>query len=637
MTSQPIHQSSTAGAKNPQAKYIFITGGVLSSLGKGITSSSLGLLLKSRGLRVTIQKFDPYINVDPGTMSPFQHGEVYVTDDGAETDLDLGHYERFLNQSMTQQNNTTTGQVYYEVITKERRGDYLGKTVQVIPHITDEITRRMLALGSSGAYDIILIEIGGTVGDIESLPFLEATRQLDQKLGRGNVLHIHLTYVPYIKAAGELKTKPTQHSVKMLLEIGIQPDILVCRSEHRLSREIREKIALFCNVNRDAVIEARDASTIYEIPLIYAQQELDDIVLSKLGIEAEAPDLKLWSRLVKRIKSPSNGVVRIGLCGKYTQYQDAYKSIIEAFVHAGAANNVQVELNWIDSEELHTMNDVKARMQGLDGLLVAPGFGSRGVEGKIMAIRHVRENNIPFFGICLGMQCATIEFARGVCGLPEANSTEFVKTSGPVIDLMPDQKTIKEKGGTMRLGSYPCILGKRTKALAAYKEQFVTERHRHRYEVNNEFRDILAANGLILSGLSPDGKLVEMIELPDHPWFVGCQFHPELKSRLVEPHPLFKAFIKAAVTYRTSKAKEGMKSIKAPSAGKSVGGRKGGKSVKQGNPNIESVPVKDDLPGLNGDGKEPTATEVPVPEVAVRTANGRSRTARRPATKTAGN
>ncbi|MGE3799543.1 MAG: CTP synthase [Candidatus Kapaibacterium sp.] len=537
------------GEKNG-AKFIFITGGVLSSLGKGITSASLAMLLKSRGLRVTIQKFDPYINVDPGTMSPFQHGEVYVTDDGAETDLDLGHYERFLNQSMTQKNNTTTGQVYYEVITKERRGDYLGKTVQVVPHITDEISRRMTALGESGEYDVILIEIGGTVGDIESLPFLESVRQLDLKLGRGNTLHIHLTYVPFISAAGELKTKPTQHSVKALLEIGIQPDILVCRSEHRLLKDIREKIALFCNVQSDSVIEGRDAETIYEVPLIYAQQKLDDLVLRKLGMEAQEADLKMWKRFVRRIKKPTHGKVRIALCGKYTQYQDAYKSIIESFIHAGAANNVTVELKWIDSENLETVAAVRRALKGIDGMLVAPGFGSRGVEGKIRAIRYVRENKIPFFGICLGMQCAVIEFARNVCGLTDANSTEFVRTEQNVIDLMPDQKEVKDMGGTMRLGSYPCIVENGTKTWKAYRDRFINERHRHRYEVNNAFRDQLAAHGMKFSGLSPDGRLVEIIELPDHPWFIGGQFHPELKSRLLAPHPLFKAFVNAAITYR---------------------------------------------------------------------------------------
>jgi CTP synthase len=556
VTALPSHGTAPSGEAKRSAKYIFITGGVVSSLGKGITSASLAMLLKSRGLKVTIQKFDPYINVDPGTMSPYQHGEVYVTEDGAETDLDLGHYERFLNQSMTQKNNTTTGQVYFEVITRERRGDYLGKTVQVIPHITDEILRRMTALGDSGAYDIILVEIGGTVGDIESLPFLEATRQLDQKLGRGCALHIHLTYVPYIAAAGELKTKPTQHSVKTMLEIGIQPDVLVCRSEHRLSKEIREKIALFCNVERDSVIEGRDASTIYEVPLIYAQQNLDDIVLRKLGLETRDRDLKLWQKLVRRIKNPANGAVQIGICGKYTQYQDAYKSIIEAFVHAGAANNVKVQLNWIDSEELHTAADVRRALKGIHGLLVAPGFGSRGVEGKIKAIRYVRENGIPFFGICLGMQCAVIEYARDVCGLKEANSTEFTKTPENVIDLMLGQKDVTDKGGTMRLGSYPCIIAKKTKTLAAYREQFITERHRHRYEVNNAFRELLEANGLVLSGVSPDGKLVEMIEIPEHPFFIGCQFHPELKSRLVAPHPLFNAFVKASVAHRGSATAE---------------------------------------------------------------------------------
>ena len=548
-TTSASRKRIAAGEKNG-AKFIFITGGVLSSLGKGITSASLAMLLKSRGLRVTIQKFDPYINVDPGTMSPFQHGEVYVTDDGAETDLDLGHYERFLNQSMTQKNNTTTGQVYYEVITKERRGDYLGKTVQVVPHITDEISRRMTALGESGEYDVILIEIGGTVGDIESLPFLESVRQLDLKLGRGNTLHIHLTYVPYINAAGELKTKPTQHSVKALLEIGIQPDILVCRSEHRLLKDIREKIALFCNVQGDSVIEGRDAETIYEVPLIYAQQKLDDLVLRKLGVEAQEADLKMWKRFVRRIKKPTHGKVRIALCGKYTQYQDAYKSIIESFIHAGAANNVTVELKWIDSENLETVAAVRRALKGIDGMLVAPGFGSRGVEGKIRAIRYVRENKIPFFGICLGMQCAVIEFARNVCGLTDANSTEFVRTEQNVIDLMPDQKEVKDMGGTMRLGSYPCIVENGTKTWKAYRDRFINERHRQRYEVNNAFRDQLAAHGMKFSGLSPNGRLVEIIELPDHPWFIGGQFHPELKSRLVAPHPLFKAFVNAAITYR---------------------------------------------------------------------------------------
>ncbi len=544
-----VQPPTTRNGTEPKAKYIFITGGVVSSLGKGITSASLALLLKSRGLRVTIQKFDPYINVDPGTMSPYQHGEVYVTEDGAETDLDLGHYERFLDQSMSQRNNTTTGQVYNEVITKERRGDYLGKTVQVIPHITDEISRRMTALGDSGEYDIVLIEIGGTVGDIESLPFLEATRQLDQRLGRRNAVHIHLTYVPYITAAGELKTKPTQHSVRTLREIGIQPDVLVCRSERKLDRELRDKIAQMCNVDREAVVEGRDVGTIYEVPLIYAQEGLDDIVLEKLAIEAPEHDLKQWTKLVRRIKNPRRGHVVIGMCGKYTEYQDAYKSIIEAFIHAGAANDVKVDLRWINSENLRA-EAVDEAIEGLDGLLVAPGFGARGVEGKIMAIQRVREQGIPFLGICLGMQCAVIEFARNVCGVADANSTEFARTTSNVIDLMPDQREVQQKGGTMRLGSYPCTIARRTRTHRAYGTDSITERHRHRYEVNNEFRDLLIRNGMVFSGLSPDERLVEIMELPDHPWFVGCQFHPELKSRLVAPHPLFKAFVRAALAYR---------------------------------------------------------------------------------------
>lgn len=604
-------QKPSQPVKGPaETKYIFITGGVLSSLGKGITSASLALLLKSRGLRVTIQKFDPYINVDPGTMSPYQHGEVYVTEDGAETDLDLGHYERFLNQSMSQKNNTTTGQVYYEVISKERRGDYLGKTVQVIPHITDEILQRMTALGETGEYDIVLTEIGGTVGDIESLPFIEAVRQLDQKLGRRNALHIHLTYVPYIKAAGELKTKPTQHSVKTLLELGIQPNILVCRSEYRLTKDIKEKIALFCNVERDGVIEARDVSTIYEVPMVYADQDLDEIVLRKLGVEAPPANLRQWSTMTRRIKKPRNGTVRIGICGKYTQYQDAYKSIIESFVHAGAANNAHVELEWIDSEKIKSTADARKALHGLSGLLVAPGFGSRGVEGKIMAIRHVREKQIPFFGICLGMQCAVIEFARDVARLADANSAEFARTPYPVIDLMPEQKNIKEKGGTMRLGSYPCILEKRTKTLAAYRDQFITERHRHRYEVNNDYRETLARHGMIFSGVSPDKRLVEIIELPDHPWFVGCQFHPELKSRLLAPHPLFKAFVKAAVTHRDAARKAAKKTPAHPATRRPV---KNDKKKSSAKPDGSLNGLRDDLPGINGNGRHVTHADIPKP------------------------
>jgi CTP synthase len=533
-------------------KYIFVTGGVVSSLGKGIASASLGLLLKSRGLRVTVQKFDPYINVDPGTMNPFQHGEVYVTDDGAETDLDLGHYERFLDISTSRQNNSTTGQIYYEVITKERRGDYLGATVQVIPHITDEIKRRIGQLGSSGKYDVIITEVGGTVGDIESLPFLEAIRQLTLHIGRRNALNIHVTLVPYIKSAGELKTKPTQHSVKTLLEIGVQPDILICRTERRLSKEMREKIALFCNVEAQSVIEGRDVDTIYEIPLMFEKEGLDRIVIEKLNLKCGKPDLRQWSRTVNRIKNPS-GRVTIGVVGKYTDLKDAYKSINESFIHAGADNDVAVELKWIRAEDLDVTN-LDEYLGEISGLLVPGGFGERGVEGKIKAIGYVREHQIPFFGICLGLQCAIIEFARNVCGLKGANSTEFRKTKYNVIDLMFDQRGVKNLGGTMRLGAYPCIVQKKTKAHQAYKKELIYERHRHRYEVNNKFRKKLVESGMTFSGLSPDNSLVEIVELPSHPWFVAGQFHPELKSRLLNPHPLFRDFVKAAVKYEQEKA-----------------------------------------------------------------------------------
>ncbi|MEO6941281.1 MAG: CTP synthase [Candidatus Kapaibacterium sp.] len=546
-----------------QTKFIFITGGVVSSLGKGIVSSSLGLLLKSRGLRVTIQKFDPYINVDPGTMSPYQHGEVYVTEDGAETDLDLGHYERFLDINMTRANNTTTGQVYNEVIQRERRGDYLGATVQVVPHVTDEIRRRMMALGETGNFDVVITEIGGTVGDIESLPFMEAMRQLMMKVGKKNCLSIHLTLVPYIASAGELKTKPTQHSVKTLLEIGIQPDVLVCRSEHHLSKSLREKIGLFCNVEPNAVVEALDAKTIYEVPLTFAREKVDAIVLEKLGLEAGALDLNKWKRYVARVKEPSK-TVRIGMIGKYVQLLDAYKSIIEAFIHAGAENDAKVELVWINSEELEEKKSIASYFEGIDGILVAPGFGSRGVEGKIKAIEYVRKNKIPFFGICLGMQCAVIEFARNVCGLKEANSTEFVRSKEPVIDLMPDQRAIETKGGTMRLGSYPCILRKGTLTNKIYKDQFITERHRHRYEVNNTFRDTLAEHGLILSGVSPDGHLVEIVELKqtEHPFFIGVQFHPELKSRATKAHPIFREFVKASLLHKAERVARSVRDVR---------------------------------------------------------------------------
>jgi CTP synthase len=490
---------------------------------------------------------DPYLNVDPGTMSPYQHGEVYVTDDGAETDLDLGHYERFLDINTSKMNNATTGQIYYEVISKERRGDYLGATVQVIPHITDEIKRRIGQLGATGKYDVIITEVGGTVGDIESLPFLEAIRQFMLQNGKRNALSIHVTLIPFIKSAGEIKTKPTQHSVKTLLEIGMQPEILICRTERRLSREVREKIGLFCNVETDAVIEGRDVESIYEIPLAFEKEGLDQIVLEKLNIKAGKADMRKWSRFVNRVKEPSERIT-IGFVGKYTELKDAYKSISEGFIHAGAENDTAVDVKWIRAEELDG-NNVHDHLSDIHGLLVAPGFGLRGLEGKIKAIQYVRENKIPFFGICLGMQCAIIEFARNVCGMKGANSTEFKKTKYNVIDMMADQRSIKNLGGTMRLGAYPCVVQKGTKAYAAYKKEFISERHRHRFEVNNKFRKTLAEHGMVFSGLSPDGNLVEIAELKDHPWFVGGQFHPELKSRALNPHPLFRDFVKAALDY----------------------------------------------------------------------------------------
>lgn len=531
------------------SKYIFITGGVLSSLGKGIASSSIGLLLRQRGFTVTVQKLDPYINVDPGTMNPYQHGEVFVTDDGAETDLDLGHYERYLDVSMSRSNTATAGQVYFDVITRERQGAYLGKTVQVVPHITDEIKRRMRAF--EGKFDVIIIEIGGTVGDIESLPFLEACRQLRHEVGRGNVLDIHLTYVPYIKSAGELKTKPTQHSVKTLMEFGITPDLLLCRAEMSLDKDIRAKIALFCNVEERSVIEALDAETIYEVPMMFAKHKLDEIVCEKLNLKKSKLNLDTWSRFVHRIKAPKHSVT-IGLVGKYNKYPDSYKSITEAFIHAGAINNTRVNLRWLDSEGI-TKDNVKELLADVDGILVAPGFGSRGIEGKINAIEYVRTHDIPFFGICLGMQCSVIEFARNVAGLPLANSSEFKKNKFNVIDLLPEQRKVTEKGGTMRLGAYPCRLEKKTKAFAAYKSEHISERHRHRYEFNNDFRELLESKGLRISGTSPDGRLVEVVELPNHPWFVGVQFHPELKSRAVTGHPLFVSFIKASVAHALEK------------------------------------------------------------------------------------
>ncbi len=531
-----------------KVKFIFVTGGVLSSLGKGITAASLGLILKQRGYSVTIQKFDPYINVDPGTMSPFQHGEVYVTEDGAETDLDLGHYERFLDVNTTRMNNATTGQVYNEVIMRERRGDYLGATVQVIPHITDEIKRRLYELARSKKYDIIITEIGGTVGDIESLPFLEAIRQAMLELGRHNAVVVHVTYVPYIKAAGELKTKPTQHSVKNLLTLGIQPNILVCRSDEKLPDEIKEKIAHFCNVQRDSVISAYNVDTIYEVPLIFAKQGLDKLIAKDLRLNDAEPKLDEWKKFVNKIKNPS-GKVRIAVVGKYTDVLDAYKSISEAFIHAGAENDVAVDAEYISAEKINDDNAYEI-LKEYDGLLVPGGFGERGIEGKISAIKAARENKIPFFGICLGLQLAVVEFARNVAEMPKAHSSEFSRTRYAVIDLMPGQRNIKAKGATMRLGAYPCELKKGTNAYKAYKRQTVYERHRHRYEVNNKFRDKLTEAGMVISGTSPDGELVEMIEIPEHPWFVACQFHPELKSRAIKAHPLFREFIKAAKNYQ---------------------------------------------------------------------------------------
>jgi CTP synthase len=534
-------------ARRKKVKYIFITGGVVSSLGKGITASSLGLLLKQRGYKVTIQKFDPYINVDPGTMSPFQHGEVYVTDDGAETDLDLGHYERFLDVNMTRANNLTTGQVYHEVITKERRGDYLGATVQVIPHITDEIKRRLVRLSELGEYDIIITEIGGTVGDIEGLPFIEAIRQHMLEYGRANTISIHVTLVPYISSARELKTKPTQHSVKNLLELGIQPDILICRSEKKVPRDVREKIGLFCNVDSKAVISAYDSNSIYEVPLVLFKEKLDLYVLKRLRLPDKKIKLDEWTNFVEAVKNPTKSV-EIAVCGKYIKHLDAYKSIIESFVHAGAENDVKVELRPVHAEELDNGNTSKM-FEGVSGILVPGGFGERGIEGKILATKYARENNIPFLGICLGLQCAAIEFARNVCNIKNANSSEFKKNRYSIIDLMPDQKNVKDMGATMRLGAYPCKIQEGTKAMEAYKSKFISERHRHRYEVNNKFRKKLSENGLVLCGLSPDRELVEMIELPDHNWFVACQFHPELKSRATNAHPLFREFVKASVKF----------------------------------------------------------------------------------------
>lgn len=535
------------------AKYIFVTGGVTSSLGKGIISASLGKLLQARGFRVTIQKFDPYINIDPGTLNPYEHGECYVTNDGAETDLDLGHYERFLNICTSQANNVTTGRIYNNVITKERKGEYLGKTVQVVPHITDEIKRNIFLLGESGEYDFIITEIGGCVGDIESLPFLEAVRQVRWDLGSNNALVVHLTLIPYLKAAGELKTKPTQHSVKQLLEAGIQPDVLACRTERPLPMEIRKKLALFCNVHLNSVIEAIDADSIYDVPLLMKKEKLDERVLAKLKVSSRKdPDLDHWKEFLGRVKSPTEEV-NIGLVGKYVSLPDSYKSINEAFVHAGAENDCKVNVKWISSEDV-TPETSESILAGLDGILVAPGFGERGMEGKIEAIRYVREQKIPFFGVCLGMQCAVIEFARNVLKLRQASSTELdPNTNHPVIDLMEEQKRITEKGGTMRLGAYACKLKKGSKAYHAYGESTIHERHRHRYEFNNKYLAGAEEAGLKAVGINPESGLVEIVELKEHPWFIGVQFHPELKSTVLNPHPLFVKFVEAAINYKKSR------------------------------------------------------------------------------------
>ncbi len=533
-------------------KYIFVTGGVSSSLGKGIIAASLAKLLQAQGYRVTIQKLDPYINVDPGTLNPYEHGECYVTDDGAETDLDLGHYERFLNVPTSQANNVTTGRIYQSVIEKERKGDFLGKTVQVIPHITDEIKERIKLLGANGDYDIVITEIGGTVGDIESLPYVESVRQLKWEMGNKNTLVIHLTLIPYLTAAGELKTKPTQHSVKTLMESGVQADVLVCRTEHELSKSIRTKLARFCNVKEDCVIQSIDASTIYDVPNLMLDEGLDSVVLNKLGLKRYTPDLDSWNIFLNRHKNPVDEI-NIGLIGKYVELQDSYKSIIEAFIHAGAANEVRVNIKSIHSEHLSSSN-VEIKLDDIDGVLVAPGFGERGIEGKIESIKYVRENKIPFFGICLGMQMAVIEFSRNVLGLEDANSSEMDSDSlNHVIDLMENQKQIQAKGGTMRLGSWSCELLNDSIAFKAYNKKTVFERHRHRYEFNSSYKKQIESSGMIATGVNPKTGLVEIIELNNHPWFVGVQYHPEYKSTVANPHPLFKAFVKASLNYKLSK------------------------------------------------------------------------------------
>lgn len=527
-------------------KYIFVTGGVVSGLGKGITAASLGRLLKARGLKVTIQKFDPYINVDPGNMSPYQHGEVFVTDDGAETDLDIGHYERFIDENLSKNSNVATGRIYWSVINKERKGEYLGRTVQVIPHITNEIKERMYRVGKSNKTDVVITEIGGTVGDIESLPFLEAIRQVATEVGRENAMYIHVTLVPYLKKPGELKTKPTQHSVKELRSIGIQPDVIVCRTEKELTQDMKDKISLFCNIPSEGVIQNLDAETLYEVPLMLEKEGLASIVCKRLNLKCQEPDLEEWRQMVYKQKNLSKNVT-VALVGKYVELSDAYLSVVEALKHGGIANDAEVNIKWVDSEQVFE-NNVEEILKDTDAILVPGGFGDRGIEGKIFAAKYARENKKPYLGICLGMQMAVIEFARNVVGLKEANSIEFdPQTPYPVIDLMPEQKDIDEKTGTMRLGLYPCKIAKDSKVFEVYKEELIYERHRHRYELNNEYREVLASNGMMLTGLSPSEKLVEIIEIKDHPWFIGVQFHPEFKSRPNRPHPLFKDFIKAAL------------------------------------------------------------------------------------------
>ncbi len=538
-------------------KYIFVTGGVTSSLGKGIIASSLGKLLRARGLSVTIQKFDPYINIDPGTMNPYEHGECFVTEDGAETDLDLGHYERFLGVATSQANNVTTGRIYNNVIMKERQGDYLGKTVQVVPHITDEIKRFFYLLGETGEYEIVITEIGGCVGDIESLPFIEAVRQARLDLGSQSALVIHLTLVPYLHSSGELKTKPTQHSVKQLLEAGVQPDVLVCRTDHPLPMDIRRKIALFCNVSINSVIEAIDAETIYDVPLLMRKEKLDERVLEKLNIlNYREPNIDQWKEFLGRLKNPT-GEVKIALVGKYVELHDAYKSINESTIHAGAENECKVNLSWIASEDI-TEDNVEQMLGEMDGLIIAPGFGERGIPGKISAAKYAREKKVPYLGICLGMQCAVVEFGLNVVGLKDAASTEVdPETSHPVIDLMEEQKKVSTKGGTMRLGAYPCHIKKGTKVYDIYQKEFITERHRHRYEFNNRYMEQYKRKGMIFSGINPDSNLVEIIELKDHPWFIGTQFHPEYKSTVLNPHPLFVNFVAACLEHKKKKLENG--------------------------------------------------------------------------------